>query len=224
MPQASLNTLSLSTVKQTPQLPKLESNTARTTPFSPSNSTSVAPDTSSHLIEHPPLPFSPPKSPGTNGKSVSFAGAASGDGAFGWDLEELNQFTREIFKRSMGNKTISFHEESIGISSSGFQPMSRSLLFDRLVFIWDGRSSETTLLADLMDRYISVKNEDEDLNRYISSRSQCLDEFEEYINSLKRQHGIIRPASVDPPIFEPNISVSRRHSLSDEDLRKSSFN
>ncbi|CAF1349220.1 unnamed protein product, partial [Adineta steineri] len=49
---------------------------------------------------------------------------------------------------------------------------------------------------------------DDYLKEYIQSRSHCLDIFEDYVNSLKRQHGMIKSADSDPPIFDPGISVT----------------
>ncbi|CAF4162241.1 unnamed protein product, partial [Adineta steineri] len=49
---------------------------------------------------------------------------------------------------------------------------------------------------------------DDYLKQYIQSRSHCLDIFEDYVNSLKRQHGMIKSADSDPPIFDPGISVT----------------
>ncbi|CAF3847174.1 unnamed protein product [Adineta steineri] len=49
---------------------------------------------------------------------------------------------------------------------------------------------------------------DDYLKQYIQARSHCLDIFEEYVNSLKRQHGMIKSADSDPPIFDPGISVT----------------
>jgi hypothetical protein len=41
-----------------------------------------------------------------------------------------------------------------------------------------------------------------------------LDIFEEYITTLKRQHGVIRNAASDPPMFDPGVSVSHHQILS----------
>lgn len=54
----------------------------------------------------------------------------------------------------------------------------------------------------------SATDQDQNLENYILSRVHCLDIFEEYVTSLKRQHGIIRNAVSDPPIFDPGVSVS----------------
>jgi hypothetical protein len=35
-----------------------------------------------------------------------------------------------------------------------------------------------------------------------------MDNFEEYVTTLKRQHGIIQKAASDVPIFDPGITVS----------------
>jgi hypothetical protein len=54
----------------------------------------------------------------------------------------------------------------------------------------------------------SAVDQDEQLKNYIHSRTHCLDNFEAYINTLKRQHGIIRNAASDLPTFDPGISVN----------------
>ena len=63
------------------------------------------------------------------------------------------------------------------------------------------------MLARTPSHLISAVDKEEDVNRYAKSRSRCLDEFEDYVTSLKRQHGVIRPAETDLPLFEPSISV-----------------
>jgi hypothetical protein len=60
----------------------------------------------------------------------------------------------------------------------------------------------------------SVEDQDEDVNKYAESRTHCLDTFEEYINTLKRQHGVIRSAASDPPTFDPGITVSHVQTIS----------
>ncbi|CAF1269009.1 unnamed protein product [Adineta ricciae] len=49
------------------------------------------------------------------------------------------------------------------------------------------------------------------LTEYIKTRNHCLDLFEEYVNNIRRQHGLVRNAASDPPIFEPGISITGPH-------------
>jgi hypothetical protein len=51
-------------------------------------------------------------------------------------------------------------------------------------------------------------NQDDQIKKDVQSRSHCTDVFEEYVTTLKRQHGIVRNATSDPPLFDPGISVS----------------
>ena len=110
-PLSSLNALSPSTIKRTPQLPNFEPKTKQATPPPQPNFPPAVPQSISNPIEHSALPFSPTKDPPPPGKSVSFAQAAAGDGTFEWDIEEISRFTREISKRSTSNKTACLRNE-----------------------------------------------------------------------------------------------------------------
>ena len=57
-------------------------------------------------------------------------------------------------------------------------------------------------------------SQDENLETYIKSRFNCVDIFEEYVNDLKKQHGVVRSAADDPANFDPGITVSHSSSLS----------
>jgi hypothetical protein len=60
-------------------------------------------------------------------------------------------------------------------------------------------------------------NQDDQIKKDVQSRSHCTDVFEEYVTTLKRQHGIIRNATSDPPLFDPGISVSHYQIISSND-------
>ncbi len=60
----------------------------------------------------------------------------------------------------------------------------------------------------------SSKDQDNNSENYIKSRFHCVDIFDEYVTSLKRQHGVIRNAASDPPNFDPGISVSHSRTKS----------
>ena len=64
---------------------------------------------------------------------------------------------------------------------------------DSSVFIWSAKITE-----------------EEKINEDVSRRSRFLNDFEEYINHLRRQFGVIRSAKSDLPIFDPGISVNKR--------------
>ena len=58
------------------------------------------------------------------------------------------------------------------------------------------------------DRYNSDKEQQENVDEYIATHNRCIDIFEEYVEVLRRQHGIVRDPASDPPVFEPGITVS----------------
>ena len=56
--------------------------------------------------------------------------------------------------------------------------------------------------------YTSDKEQMENVDDFIATHNRCIDGFEEYIETLRRQHGIVRDPALDPPTFEPGITVS----------------
>ncbi|CAF1202489.1 unnamed protein product [Adineta ricciae] len=58
---------------------------------------------------------------------------------------------------------------------------------------------------------ICPDDSDGHLAEYIKTRNHCLDLLEQYVNNIKRQHGLVRNASSDPPIFDPGISITGPH-------------
>ena len=63
-------------------------------------------------------------------------------------------------------------------------------------------------ISSSADRSDSDKEHEESVDDYIATHNRCIDIFEEYIDVLRRQHGIVRDPASDPPNFEPGITVS----------------
>jgi hypothetical protein len=94
----------------------------------------------------------------------------------------------------------------------------QNLLFVQIEFDWNGIFYfDIIYFIEIFSIISSATDQDENLKKYIQSRSHCLDIFEEYITTLKRQHGIIRNAASDPPIFDPGVSVSHHQTISSND-------
>lgn len=67
-------------------------------------------------------------------------------------------------------------------------------------------SCRTELAVDLLTMSSPTELESQ-LSTYVHSRVHCLDVFEGYVETLKRQHGLVQRAALDQPIFDPGISV-----------------
>lgn len=80
-------------------------------------------------------------------------------------------------------------------------------------FDWFGRLS---LQIDLV--YFSFcldhSPDDENLETYIKSRFNCVDIFDEYVNLIKKQYGVVRDAANDPATFDPGITVNPLEAIS----------